>query len=222
MIFEHLIARITLSTVVYGRAGCITFYYLQFGHALGIRFATTNTSRVYSLPPPVVWTCRVYSFPPPSQQNGHAGCIPIHRQQYGCALCRVYPFPLPAGMMVQGISPSTRARSMNMPGVSLSTTNSIDVESVSVSTASRMYMQGVSLTTARSIDMQGVSPSTASSMKVQGVRPFTTSSVNLQGVPKSFACSRRHMPLFPCPAMVLQKCYAQSGLEVGVMPCYRF
>ena len=35
---------IITSVAVYGRAGCITFLYLQFGRALGIPFTTTNTS----------------------------------------------------------------------------------------------------------------------------------------------------------------------------------
>jgi hypothetical protein len=44
MIFQYQIARITPSAAVYGRAGCITFHYLQFGRALGIPFTTTNNS----------------------------------------------------------------------------------------------------------------------------------------------------------------------------------
>jgi hypothetical protein len=44
MIFQYHIARITQSAAVYGRAGCITFHYLQFGHALGIPFTTANSS----------------------------------------------------------------------------------------------------------------------------------------------------------------------------------
>jgi hypothetical protein len=39
-------ARITPSAAVYGRAGCITFQYLQFGRALGIPF-TTTTNRFF-------------------------------------------------------------------------------------------------------------------------------------------------------------------------------
>jgi hypothetical protein len=44
MIFQCHIARITASAAVYGRAGCITFHYLQFGRALGIPITTTTTS----------------------------------------------------------------------------------------------------------------------------------------------------------------------------------
>jgi hypothetical protein len=43
---QHHIARITPSAVVYGRAGCITFHYLQFGRSLDIPFTITNTSSV--------------------------------------------------------------------------------------------------------------------------------------------------------------------------------
>jgi hypothetical protein len=46
MIFQYHIARIAPSTAVYGHAGCIYFHYLQFGHALGIPFTITNTSRM--------------------------------------------------------------------------------------------------------------------------------------------------------------------------------
>ncbi len=44
MIFQNHIARITQSAAAYGRAGCITFHYLQFGPALGFPFTTTNNS----------------------------------------------------------------------------------------------------------------------------------------------------------------------------------
>jgi hypothetical protein len=44
MIFQYHIARITPSAAVYGRAGCISSHYLQFGRALGIPFTTTNTN----------------------------------------------------------------------------------------------------------------------------------------------------------------------------------
>ncbi len=39
------IARIRPSAAVYGRAGCTTFHYMQFGRALSIPFTTTNNSR---------------------------------------------------------------------------------------------------------------------------------------------------------------------------------
>jgi hypothetical protein len=46
MIFQYHIARITPSEAVYGRAGCITFHYPQFGvgRALGIPITSTNNS----------------------------------------------------------------------------------------------------------------------------------------------------------------------------------
>jgi hypothetical protein len=40
--FQHHIDRKTPSAAIYGRAGCITFHYIQFG--LGIPFTITNTS----------------------------------------------------------------------------------------------------------------------------------------------------------------------------------
>jgi hypothetical protein len=46
MIFQYKIARITPSAAVYGRAGCITVHYLQFGPAQGIPFTSTNTSSI--------------------------------------------------------------------------------------------------------------------------------------------------------------------------------
>ncbi len=44
IIFQYHIAITTPSAAVYGRAGCITFHYLQFGRSLGIPFTTTNNS----------------------------------------------------------------------------------------------------------------------------------------------------------------------------------
>ncbi len=57
-----------LSAAVYGRVGCITFHYMQFGRALGIPFSTANTSKNFR-----------------SQQYGPAGCIPFKQGQYGRA-----------------------------------------------------------------------------------------------------------------------------------------
>ncbi len=48
MIFQYKIAKITQSAAIYGRAGCITFHYLQFGRAQGIPFKTTNTSIIHA------------------------------------------------------------------------------------------------------------------------------------------------------------------------------
>ncbi len=48
MIFDCHVARITPSAAVYGRAGCITFHYLQFGRTLGIPFTTTNNSFLHA------------------------------------------------------------------------------------------------------------------------------------------------------------------------------
>jgi hypothetical protein len=76
----NLSARITPSAVVYGRAGCIFFYCLQFGRAVG------GSLRDYH-----------------QHQQCSAGSIPFHRQQYGRA-CLVYPFPPPCSSMdVQGV-----------------------------------------------------------------------------------------------------------------------
>ncbi len=44
MICQYHKARITPSAAVYGRAGCITFHYLQFERALSIPFITTHNS----------------------------------------------------------------------------------------------------------------------------------------------------------------------------------
>ncbi len=57
-----------LSAAVYGRVGCITFHYMQFGRALGIPFSTANNSKNFR-----------------SQQYGPAGCIPFQQGQYGRA-----------------------------------------------------------------------------------------------------------------------------------------
>ncbi len=57
-----------LSAAVYGRVGCITFHYMQFGRALGIPISTANTSKHFR-----------------SQQYGTAECIPFQQRQYGRA-----------------------------------------------------------------------------------------------------------------------------------------
>jgi hypothetical protein len=106
MIFQHPLARIRPSAAVYGRAGCIFFYYLQFGLAWGVRFTSTSSMDVQgvssstassmdvqgvSFQNPAAWMCRVYPFqlpvvrmcrvsPSKIQQHGCAGCIPFNCQ----------------------------------------------------------------------------------------------------------------------------------------------
>ncbi len=80
LVFQPHISRITPSTVIYGRAGCITFHSQQCGHAACIHFHC--------------------------QQYERTGWIPVYHWQYGCAgcmyffhLCKVFKMPdsLPSG-----------------------------------------------------------------------------------------------------------------------------
>ncbi len=136
MIFQYKIARITPSAAVYGRAGCITVHYLQFGPAQGIH---------------------------QHQQYGRAWCIHFHSQHYGRAdvflstassmdVQGVY-ISKASTMGVKGVSFST-AISMDVQGVYISIGHAWCI----ISTASTTDVQSVSLFIASSMDVQGVIP----------------------------------------------------------------
>ncbi len=87
-------------------------------------------------------------------------------------MCRVYPCLPPVLRTI---------RSMDMQGIRLSITSSLDVQGVCLSNS--MDLQGASLSTTSSMDVQGICLFITSNLDVQGVCLSTISSVDMQAVP---------------------------------------
>ncbi len=152
MWFFNIIARITPSAAVHGRAGRIPFYRQHYERAGCIHFR----SQLYGLAGCIPFNSQQYARDIHfySQQYGCAGCIHFHNQQNGRAGC--IPFHSQQYIDVQGVSLST-TNTMDKQGETLSTARSMDIRTCSV--------QGVCLSTASSTRSAGctVSPSISSS-----------------------------------------------------------
>ncbi len=115
---------ILFNCLQYEHAGCIPFYHQQYGRE-GCIPIPPSVSSVVVQDVPCIHLHR--------QQCGNAWFIILTRQQCGHAEC-VYPFPPPVEWTCMSI----------VQGISLSTTNSMDVHIVSIFTTISIDVQDVS------------------------------------------------------------------------------